>query len=216
MKLGTILKIAGVVLIVAALCLVGYNLLESKRAEKASEMILEQLLPEIKEPPAAAPTTEEDPASPDETTAEPQETEIPEFIVNPRIDMPAAKVNEISYIGVLDIQPLGLKLPVAENWSYPILKKTPARYSGSAYLDDLIILAHNYDHHFGRLNQLKSGDKIKFTDIDGNVFTYSVVEVDTLKATAIEEMESGDWDLTLFTCTLGGQSRVTVRCEKDQ
>jgi sortase A len=25
-------------------------------------------------------------------------------------------------------------------------------------------------------------------------------------------MESGDWDLTLFTCTTGGQSRITVRC----
>ena len=25
-------------------------------------------------------------------------------------------------------------------------------------------------------------------------------------------MTSGDWDLTLFTCTYGGQERYTVRC----
>lgn len=27
-------------------------------------------------------------------------------------------------------------------------------------------------------------------------------------------MEIGGWDLSLFTCTLGGQFRVTVRCER--
>lgn len=25
-------------------------------------------------------------------------------------------------------------------------------------------------------------------------------------------MKEGDWDLTLFTCTFGGQQRFTVRC----
>ena len=28
----------------------------------------------------------------------------------------------------------------------------------------------------------------------------------------VEAMESGDWALTLFTCTIGGKTRVTVRC----
>ena len=27
-------------------------------------------------------------------------------------------------------------------------------------------------------------------------------------------MLSGDWDLTLFTCTIGGQTRVTIRLER--
>ena len=30
----------------------------------------------------------------------------------------------------------------------------------------------------------------------------------------VEEMLSGGWALTLFTCTLGGRTRVTVRCEE--
>ena len=50
-------------------------------------------------------------------------------------------------------------------------------------------------------------------DVNGNVFTYEVTEVYTLGAEDVEEMVTGDeWDLTLFTCTLGGQSRITVRC----
>ena len=53
-----------------------------------------------------------------------------------------------------------------------------------------------------------------FTDIDGNIFRYAVVEKEVLKDTAIKEMTAGEWDLTLFTCTVGGASRMTVRCER--
>ena len=34
--------------------------------------------------------------------------------------------------------------------------------------------------------------------------------------TAVEEMEAGEWDLTLFTCTPDSRSRVTVRCVRTQ
>jgi sortase A len=43
-----------------------------------------------------------------------------------------------------------------------------------------------------------------------------VVEKEVLKSTAIEEMEAGEWDLTLFTCTIGGADRITIRCEKTE
>ena len=36
--------------------------------------------------------------------------------------------------------------------------------------------------------------------------------VETLEATAVADMVSEEWDLTLFTCDLSGESRVTVRC----
>ena len=48
--------------------------------------------------------------------------------------------------------------------------------------------------------------------MDGNRFIYAVSGTEQLPGTAIEEMKSGDWDLTLFTCTIGGAARVTVRC----
>jgi sortase A len=40
-----------------------------------------------------------------------------------------------------------------------------------------------------------------------------VAEVETLEPTAVEEMTNSGYALTLFTCTYGGQSRVTVRCD---
>ena len=122
---------------------------------------------------------------------------IPDHILNPQMDMPTQEVDEY------------------ESWSYPKLKVAPCRYRGSAYLDDLIIAAHNYDRHFGRINTLVPGDEVIFTDTDGNIFNYTVSELEQLNPTDVREMISGDWDLTLFTCTLGGQYRVTVRCVRD-
>ncbi len=49
-------------------------------------------------------------------------------------------------------------------------------------------------------------------DMQGNRFAYEVQVVETLEATAVEDMVSEEWDLTLFTCDLSGESRVTVRC----
>ena len=64
----------------------------------------------------------------------------------------------------------------------------------------------------GQLDELAAGDQVSFTDADGNVFHYEVVLLETLSHTAVGKMASGDWDLTLFTCTSGGGSRYAVRC----
>ena len=58
--------------------------------------------------------------------------------------MPTQEVDGQSYIGVLELQPLGLSLPIISQWSYPGLRIAPCRYTGSAYQNDLVIAAHNY------------------------------------------------------------------------
>ncbi len=126
--------------------------------------------------------------------------------------MPAVEIDGYEYIGTLSIPQFGLELPVMSEWSYPGLRIAPGRYTGSVWTDDLIICGHNYERHFGNLRDLDPGDAISFTDVLGNVFEYEVAEIETLQPTAISEMKSGDWDLTLFTCTIGGRYRVTVRC----
>ena len=128
--------------------------------------------------------------------------------------MPVQEIEGKEYIGLLQIPSLELTLPVIREWSYSSLKIAPCRYEGSVYKDNLIIAAHNYRSHFRRLGELEAGETVTFVDAAGNVFVYEVVISETLPPTAVEEMKGGDWDLTLFTCTYGGQYRVTVRCEK--
>lgn len=216
-KRGLFWIITGLLLIVAALSLTAFNLILEHRAGAAAEDALTQLEAQILTHPVeqSLPVIEnpsEIPAIPTEPVS-PEETEIPDFILNPEMEMPVKNLNGIDYIGILQIPALELTLPICSQWSYTLLQSAPCRYEGTAYQNDLILMAHNYDSHFGRLKELDMGEMIFFTDVDENTFIYQVSARETLMPTAVEEMSGGDWPLTLFTCTLGGANRVTVRCE---
>ena len=100
--------------------------------------------------------------------------------------------------------------------SYPLLKLAPCRYAGSAYQGNLVIAAHNYKTHFRKIRTLSEGSEVRFTDAAGNVFVYHVAVVEALAAQNVEDMISGEWPLSLFTCTADGKNRVTVRCEQTE
>ena len=141
---------------------------------------------------------------------------LPPFVRYPDMEMPTRTVDGQTYIGVVEVPSLELSLPVISEWSYPRLKKSPCRYVGSVYSKDMVICGHNYDRHFGRLKDLTAGDEVRFTDLDGNVFLYSVCGMEQLAKNAVDDMLAGEWDLTLFTCTKGGRTRVTVRCRLER
>ena len=201
-KIGIGLMIVGLTLLGGALALFCYNRMDAARAGQAAEQTLLELQQAMEE---AAPTS--DPAD------VASETDIQSFDAqDATLDTITIDGNE--YIGFLSIPSLELELPVLAQWSYPLLKTAPCRYAGAPATDDLIIAAHNYARHFGRLNSLVPGDQVLFTDVNGRVFVYEVEAVDTLEATAVEEMATGNNGLTLFTCTYGGAARVAVRCVK--
>jgi sortase A len=149
----------------------------------------------------------------DEITPVDDEDDTPFFTLVPDMEMPVILKDGHEYIGILEIPSLNLELPIMSEWNYPNLKIAPCRYSGSAYQSNMVIAAHNYQSHFGRLRELNIGDAVTFTDVDGNQFHYTVADLEVLQPNAIDEMVNSDWDLTLFTCTIGGKTRVTVRCE---
>ena len=140
----------------------------------------------------------------------------PPFVQYPEMEMPTREIDGQTYIGMVEVPALELSLPVISEWTYPRIKKAPCRYVGSVYSKDMVICGHNYDRHFGRLKELAVGDEVRFTDMDGNVFFYSVCGTEQLGKYAVEDMLAGEWDLTLFTCTKGGRMRVTVRCKLER
>lgn len=207
MKKGSFFLIIGLLLIAAALCLTGYNIYDDFRAKAESEVALTELRPQIKPDPIPVQGRPTKPETP-------EQIEYPDYVMNPDKEMPEEIIEGRRYIGILNIPSLELELPVCSQWDYSNLQKAPCRYVGSVYKDDMIICAHNYDKHFGQIKNLKYGAEVTFTDVDGNVFKYEVLEVQTIGPYAIEEMTGGDWDMTMFTCTIGGATRVTVRCER--
>lgn len=138
---------------------------------------------------------------------------IPDYVLNPDMDMPEVDVDGISCIGTLEIPRLDLNLCVTSICSDENMKQLPCRYYGSIYKNNMVIIAHNYWFHFGRLNTLKSGDEVIFTDVSGNCFKYSVDAMDVVGPESVAEVTNGKWPLTLVTCTLDSQNRVVVRCK---
>ena len=131
-------------------------------------------------------------------------------------ESPVVIVEGDAFCGTVIITKLGIELPVFDEWDYTRLKTAPCRYTGNIATGDIIIAAHNYKSHFGNLKQLQIGDEILFVDAYGTQHCFAVMEITTLDGTAVTDMKSGEWDFTLFTCTKGGEQRVTVRCQRDQ
>lgn len=215
---GLILITIGVLCLLSALGLVAYNTYEDYQASLAAHSTLDQIVDYIDE--LQNDTSEGNSQTiPDSDTSAPEiappahEPVIPDYILNPEIEMPSVKIDGEYYIGVLEIPKLQLALPINSTLSMRRLRSTPCRYNGSAYTQDLVIAAHNYNSHFGNLKQLEHGDLLYFTDMSGNRFTYKVDVIETLIPTAVEEMVNGEWALSLFTCTPGGANRVTLRCD---
>lgn len=191
-KRGRGLILAGLLLLAAALALVLYNLWDAWRAERSVAQALEALRQETalsqEEPAQEAPAGEQ---SPQEDSQEQS--------------MATVEAEGREYLGELRFPTLDLTLPVLSQCSEENLKTAPCRYQGSLSGGDLIVAGHNYQSHFGRLDQLSPGDPVTFTGPDGETYAFEVTETQELPGTALEEMEAGEWDLTLFTCTLDGR-----------
>lgn len=206
-KKGTGLMVCGLLLVAAALLLTGHNILEERNAERASEEALAAL-----DMPRGEAWSEDKLW---EARAEGKRADIPYYVLDPSAEMPVKEVDGHEYIGTLTIPAAGLELPVMAKWSYDNLKLSPCRYFGSVYTGNMIIAGHNYRRHFSPIKTLPVGERVEFTDMDGNLFLYRIDRIEELEKTAIEEMEAGDWELTLFTCTYGGQTRLALRCKEE-
>ena len=198
---GVCCIILGICCLIASVGFVLYNHWEEENAQSASENILQNVRKSILDNTHGESTSEES-----------ERAESVEITVDIPQEMRTTQVNGYDCIGVLSIPVLELELPVLTDWSDTKLKIAPCHYFGSYFEKDFVIAAHNYRSHFGRLSELQPKDLILFTDVSGTVHCYEVVLLETLPGNATEEMITSGFDLSLYTCTPGGASRVTVRC----
>ncbi|MCR5708638.1 MAG: sortase [Ruminococcus sp.] len=207
-KLRIVFITTGTVLIFSALFLCLYNMNENKRASEEAASTLSELIAAIPEP-----TVPEETTLP-VTTAEPDLFAPYETTVTTAPPLPTIELDGQYYCGYLTIPALGVELPVVNELTYPALRYAPCRYSGTVSGGDLVIAAHNYSSHFGRIKELAEGDEICFTDCEGNQHCYTVISTDSVDGTDIGSMLGGsseEWQLTLFTCDLSGRSRIAIR-----
>lgn len=219
-KKGTIPMLLGCLLLILAFGLIGYNQFSDRRSADttvAAADYLQTVLPvktiEAIEEAYAAP---QDPgiAPQEPQPVPPGEAMAPDYVLNPQMEMPTLSYEGQDYIGILLIPEIDLQLPIISQWSNAKLLVAPCRYYGSVYTDDMVIAGHNYRSQFRKLASLQPGVALWFVDVKGNLFSYQVALCETLLPGDVDEMNSGEWDLSLFTCTVGARQRITVRCER--
>lgn len=186
-KISVAIMTLGAVLVLSALLLFAYNRYQEKRAGQEAELLLSKVEAEI-------------------------EAETEDNTVS--LELPVKKIDGYDYVGYIEIPVLEIKLPVMSDWDYQKLKHAPCRQIGSSRSDDLVIAAHNYSGHFGRLKNLEKGDAVTFTDMEGIANNYSVERIDTVNPYDVDTVLNSDYDLVLYTCTPGGRTRVTVFCNR--
>lgn len=196
-KASIVIIILGAVLIISALLLFMYNRQEDRLAGTEAKTMLSDVVSFI---------DAQKSLSVNETIDESDEIDT---------KLPTVEINGYDFVGYIEIPELDIELPVMAQWDYERLKIAPCRQAGSSRSDDLVIAAHNYSSHFGRLNELDIGASVIFTDMDGIVNCYSVAEISKLEPTDVDAVINSEFDLVLYTCTVGGQSRVSVFCNRN-
>lgn len=200
-KISNVLIALGILLVLGAGGLTAYNIWDGIRAANASSAIVEKL------------NIGED------------LIEALDFEADESPDMPVYTVDGYNYIGILEIPSLELTLPVMDTWDYTRLKISPCVYSGSYKTNDLVICAHNYARHFSPVKWIDMGADVYLITVDRKVYHYQVTNRETLQPDSVEHMVentnnttdgsvTNEWDLTLFTCNTGGQTRCAIRCAR--
>ena len=183
--------IVGILLIISALILVMYNLISDYIAGSKSKNVVDNISINI--------NTMKNTSDNKDLNRE----------------MPTIEYNGISYIGVITIENIGVKLPVISSYNQDYLKIAPTLYNGSIYKNNAVIIAHNYKSHFGNLDKLSLGDKVEFMDIEGNIFNYEVINKENIYQENSSQLYVGEWDLTLFTCrNIDMKYRTVIRLKR--
>ena len=193
-KTGIFLMLAGGAAIIFSLIIIAVNIRLDSQGKKNSENVLNILESEI-------------------SSYSEDENNITYTDGNGLKKSKTISVDNNYYSGIIDIPEIGIKLPVKSEWNYDNLNISPCLFYNDEKNNRKIIAGHNYSSHFGKLKQLKQGDYIIFTNAENKRVIYKVLQTEILGSTDTDKMLGGDdWNLTLFTCSLSGYERVTVRC----
>ncbi|MBR6800119.1 MAG: sortase [Eubacteriaceae bacterium] len=183
-----IIVIAGTLLIVLGLFLLGIMFLRADQAGRDNEDIVQKM----------------------ETVI----TDRREGFFDPmyNAEMPSLEIGGKDFIALLEIPGYGLKLPVYSSWDKWEVTRRPCRFSGTAYNGTLIIGGYDQKGQFDFFDRIDDGTDVIITDMSGNVFTYRTYRTDRSE-TAEERVLAEEADMTLFVRDAQLLEYILVRCE---
>ena len=110
-------------------------------------------------------------------------------------------------IGILNIPSLNIQYPILSSTSEQTLKVALTKYWGENpnEVGNLCTSGHNYKNSkfFGKLQNIKNGDIIQITDLNGQTLDYKVYDtkiVDPSDTSCTSQLTNGNIEITLITC----------------
>jgi len=210
-SVGTVVAAIGLILILGAAGLTLRNIRTDNKAAAATSDLLNRVrAEELEQSGSEGEPAEAETDVPISLYPLPGQRRLRKLIQEP--EMKTVLVDGREYIGVLAIPRTGSEPPVMATCTDRTINISPGRYYGSPTGGAFVIGGHNYISHLGRIDWLREGDEILFTDVEGNAYLYNVVGSEIIDANDARGLISDEWDLSLFTCTFSGAQRLTVRC----
>ena len=205
-RVGIVFLVTGAALLIAALLLFLHNEREDAYAGEAAGAALSAIQNVIDEKNTAS--------MPDPSEEATEQTEATEETIPEPTELTVVNIDGNDYIGYISIPNFELELPIMADWSMEKLQIAPCLQYGSPLTDDAVIAGHNFKQHFGPLHDIEKGEYLTFTDMNGYTIAYTVVDVKIIDPRSVYEVINSEYDLTLYTCTIGGASRVIVSCNR--
>ncbi len=124
--------------------------------------------------------------------------------------MSALYIDGIGFVGILEFPRFDSVLPVCESWGNSF--KYPSRFSGSVYDRSIIIGATSQKGQYDFYREISVGDRIYFTDMEGNRYSYSVTDIRYEKNADISALNKREASLTVFIKNVSAFEYIIVFC----
>lgn len=125
--------------------------------------------------------------------------------------MATLDIDGTDFVGILEFPQYESALPVCADWGDP--SKYPCCFSGSIYERTLQIGATSQKGQYDFYRDISVGDKVFFTDMEGNRFSYAVTDIRYEKNADRSALQRKESSLTLFIKNIYAFEYIIIYCD---
>jgi hypothetical protein len=125
--------------------------------------------------------------------------------------MSTLSIDGIDFVGILEFPQYGSALPVCADWGKP--SKYPCCFTGSVYDRSIQIGSTSQKGQYDFYRDISVGDRVLFTDMEGNRFTYAVTGIRHEKNADQSTLHKKESSLTLFIKNIYAFEYIIIYCD---
>ena len=124
--------------------------------------------------------------------------------------MATLSIDGTDFVGLLEFPRYASVLPICADWGNPA--KYPCRFSGSVYDRTMQIGGTSQAGQYDFYRDISVGDRVFFTDMEGNRFSYTVTDIRYEKNVDQTTLQRKDASLTLFIKNIYAFEYIIIYC----